>query len=42
MEHIRGCHPRYPAPIDHVVVGSTALEYYKDEVNKYSFLPMKL
>lgn len=30
MEHIRGCHPRYPAPIDHVVVGSTALEYYKD------------
>ncbi len=30
MENIRGCHPRYPAPIDHVVVGSTALDYYKE------------
>ena len=30
MENIRGCHPSYPAPIDHVVVGSTALDYYKD------------
>ncbi|MGB0346099.1 MAG: HAD family acid phosphatase, partial [Balneolaceae bacterium] len=30
MENIQGCHPRYPAPIDHVVVGSTALEYYKE------------
>ncbi len=30
MQNIRGCHPRYPAPIDHVVVGSTALDYYKE------------
>jgi hypothetical protein len=30
MENIRGCHPRYPAPIDHVLVGSVALNYYKE------------
>lgn len=30
MEGLRGCHPRYPAPIDHVLVGSEALNYYKE------------
>ncbi len=30
MANLRGCHPRYPAPIDHVLVGSTALKYYEE------------
>lgn len=28
MENVRGCHPRYPEPIDHILVGSTASKYY--------------
>ncbi|MBO6792655.1 MAG: endonuclease/exonuclease/phosphatase family protein [Balneolaceae bacterium] len=30
MANLRGCHPRYPAPIDHVVVGSAALNFYEE------------
>ncbi|XWN38153.1 MAG: HAD family acid phosphatase [Balneola sp.] len=28
MEGIRGCHPRYPDPIDHILAGPNSLKYY--------------
>ncbi len=28
MENVRGCHPRYPEPIDHIVAGPNSLKYY--------------
>jgi len=30
MENLSGCHPRYPDPIDHILVGADALKYYKE------------
>jgi predicted secreted acid phosphatase len=28
MENVRGCHPRYPDPIDHIIAGPNSLKYY--------------
>ncbi|MCG8373619.1 MAG: endonuclease/exonuclease/phosphatase family protein [Balneolales bacterium] len=28
MQNIRGCHPRYPDPIDHILVGPLSRNYY--------------
>ncbi len=33
MDGVRGCHPRYPDPIDHVIMGPNAAEYIVDGSN---------
>lgn len=31
MENLKGCHPKYPAPIDHIILGGGAEKFYVNE-----------
>ncbi len=37
MANIKGCHPRYPAPIDHIVMSPDASKYYVTESSMNHF-----
>lgn len=40
MENVRGCHPRYPDPIDHILTGPKSSKYYIEGSKKVYYFGM--
>ncbi|PAJ75303.1 hypothetical protein CJF42_05955 [Pseudoalteromonas sp. NBT06-2] len=39
-ENLKGCHPRYPEPIDHIVIGGTNTDISKKSASVHSYINM--